>query len=146
MKSLGMNSDLLTENEEKMSFTRNKRQLVWYIDKRVREILSQGGNEISLLIFFTEIADELKTLIIEPEARGENGDMDRYTQKCGGFYYFMNLLERLADPLEEFHPPKPMRGYTPPQHVQLKRAFLRKSRLATRPLHPLTRIVFHNTL
>lgn len=63
--------------------------LISFIDQKVKSILSNGGNEISIMISLLDEMPQIKT-IIDSTAKEE---LNKYCDSHEGFYQYMKILE-----------------------------------------------------
>ena len=63
-----------------------------FIDKKVTDILSNGGNEISIILSMVDEMPQFKNLINSTDKK----ELDKYCDSHEGFYQYMNILENMA--------------------------------------------------
>lgn len=76
-----------------MAFSTEQINLNSFIDQKVKNILSSGGDEISIMISLADKMPQIKT-IIESDDKEE---LDKYYELHEGFYQYMKILENLAN-------------------------------------------------
>lgn len=75
-----------------MSLTQEQIDLIIFIDQKVKDILSSGGNEISVMISLLDEMPQIKT-IIDSVCKEE---LNKYCDSHDGFYRYMKILENTA--------------------------------------------------
>jgi len=75
-----------------MPLTSKQKKLIIDIDRKVKNILACGGDEEMLLIEMLELMPEIKPIITSASKK----EMNVYFQKYDGFFYYMKVLENLA--------------------------------------------------
>jgi hypothetical protein len=68
--------------------------LISFIDQKVRRILSNGGDEISIMISMLDEMPRIKTLIINSADKEE---LNKYYNSHEGFCQYMKILENTAN-------------------------------------------------
>jgi len=63
-----------------------------FIDKKVTDILSNGGNEISIILSMVDEMPQFKNLINSTDKK----ELDKYCDSHEGFYQYMKILENMA--------------------------------------------------
>ena len=63
-----------------------------FIDKKVTDILSNGGNEISIILSIVDEMPQFKNLINSTDKK----ELDKYCDSHEGFYQYMKILENMA--------------------------------------------------
>ncbi len=76
-----------------MPLTPQQKTMIVDVDKQVKAILDQGGDEETLLVNMLPSMPGIKTII--DSALGDK-EIDMYVQAYDGFYHYMKVLERLA--------------------------------------------------
>ncbi len=66
--------------------------LISFIDQKVKDILSSGGNEISVMISLLDEMPRVKTIIDSTDKE----ELNKYCDSHGGFYQYMKILENTA--------------------------------------------------
>lgn len=69
-----------------------QKELITYVDSKVKSIEKNGGDEVALLIGLTDQMPELHTIINYPDKE----ELQIYIDKYDGFYRYIKLLESLA--------------------------------------------------
>jgi hypothetical protein len=72
--------------------TAKQEQLIIHINQQVNKIVSNGGDDVAILISLAGIMKELKKILDSANKH----ELEIYTQKYDGFYHFMKVLETLA--------------------------------------------------
>lgn len=67
--------------------------LISFIDQKVRSILSNGGDEISIMISMLDEMPRIKKLIIDSTDKEE---LNKYYNSHEGFYQYVKILEDTA--------------------------------------------------
>lgn len=67
--------------------------LISFIDQKVKNILFNGGDEISIIISMLNEMPRIKTLIIDS---ADNKELKKYYNSHEGFYKYMKILEVTA--------------------------------------------------
>jgi hypothetical protein len=62
------------------------------IDQKVKDILSSGGNEISVMISLLDEMPRVKTIIDSADKE----ELNKYCDSHDGFYQYMKILENTA--------------------------------------------------
>ena len=75
-----------------MPLTSKQKKLIIDIDRKVNNILACGGDEEMLLIEMLELMPEIKPIITSASKK----EMNVYFQKYDGYFYYMKVLENLA--------------------------------------------------
>jgi len=75
-----------------MSLTIEQINLISLIDQKVKSILIDGGNEISIMIELLDEMPKIKT-VIDSAAKEE---LNKYYNSHEGFYRYMKILENTA--------------------------------------------------
>ncbi len=75
-----------------MPLTIEQTNLISFIDQKVKSILIDGGNEISIMIELLDEMPRIKT-IIDSAAEEE---LNKYCDSHEGFYRYMKILENTA--------------------------------------------------
>ena len=75
-----------------MSLKPEQIDLISLIDQKVKDILSSGGNEISVMISLLEEMPQIKTIIDSADKE----ELDKYCDSYDGFYRYMKILENTA--------------------------------------------------
>jgi hypothetical protein len=68
--------------------------LIFFIDQKVKKIISNGGNEISVMMSMLDEMPRIKTLIIDSTDKEE---INKYCDSYEGFYKYMKILEDTAN-------------------------------------------------
>ena len=76
-----------------MSLTTEQINLISFIDQKVKSILIDGGNEISIMIELLDEMPKIKT-VIDSAAKEE---LNKYCNSYEGFYRYMKILEDTAN-------------------------------------------------
>jgi len=63
-----------------------------FIDQKVKDILSSGGNEISVMISLLDEMPRVKTIIDSADKE----ELNKYCDSHDGFYQYMKILENTA--------------------------------------------------
>ena len=63
-----------------------------FIDKKVTDILSNGGTEISIILSMVDEMPQFKNLINSTDKK----ELDKYCDSHEGFYQYMKILENMA--------------------------------------------------
>jgi hypothetical protein len=66
--------------------------LISFIDQKVKDILSSGGNEISVMISLLDEMPRVKTIIDSTDKE----ELNKYCDSNDGFYQYMKILENTA--------------------------------------------------
>ena len=66
--------------------------LISFIDQKVKDILSSGGNEISVMISLLDEMPRVKTIIDSADKE----ELNKYCDSHDGFYRYMKVLENTA--------------------------------------------------
>jgi hypothetical protein len=66
--------------------------LISFIDQKVKNILSDGGDEISVMISLLDEMPKTKTII----SSATEEEMNKYCNTHEGFYQYMKILENTA--------------------------------------------------
>jgi len=66
--------------------------LISFIDQKVKDILSSGGNEISVMISLLDEMPRVKTIIDSTDKE----ELNKYCDSHDGFYQYMKILENTA--------------------------------------------------
>ena len=66
--------------------------LISFIDQNVKDILSSGGNEISVMISLLDEMPRVKTIIDSADKE----ELNKYCDSHDGFYQYMKILENTA--------------------------------------------------
>jgi hypothetical protein len=69
-----------------------QKELIAYVDSKVKSIKKNGGDEVALLIGLTDQMPELRAIINYPD----KDELQIYIDKYDGFYSYIKLLESLA--------------------------------------------------
>jgi len=75
-----------------MSLKPEQINLISLIDQKVKDILSSGGNEISVMISLLEEMSQIKTIIDSADKE----ELNKYCDSYDGFYRYMKILENTA--------------------------------------------------
>lgn len=75
-----------------MSLKPEQINLISLIDQKVKDILSSGGNEISVMISLLEEMPQIKTIMDSADKK----ELNKYCDSYGGFYRYMKILENTA--------------------------------------------------
>lgn len=75
-----------------MSLKPEQINLISLIDQKVKDILSSGGNEISVMISLLEEMPQIKTIIDSADKE----ELNEYCDSYDGFYRYMKILENTA--------------------------------------------------
>ena len=76
-----------------MALSEKQKRLIEHIDANVNRILSRGGGDTDILLFFSKIEkDDFKSILDS----SEEAELDSYCREYGGFHWLMKILERLA--------------------------------------------------
>ena len=75
-----------------MSLKPEQINLISLIDQKVKDILSSGGNEISVMISLLEEMPQIKTIIDSADKK----ELNKYCDYYDGFYRYMKILENTA--------------------------------------------------
>ena len=75
-----------------MSLTQEQIDLIIFIDQKVKDILSSGGNEISVMISLLDEMPQVKTIIDSVYKE----ELNKYCDSHDGFYRYMKILENTA--------------------------------------------------
>ena len=75
-----------------MSLKPEQIKLISLIDQKVKDILSSGGNEISVMISLLEEMPQIKTIIDSADKE----ELNKYCDSYEGFYRYMKILENTA--------------------------------------------------
>ena len=75
-----------------MSLKPEQINLISLIDQKVKDILSSGGNEISVMISLLEEMPQIKTIIDSADKE----EFNKYCDSYDGFYRYMKILENTA--------------------------------------------------
>jgi hypothetical protein len=75
-----------------MSLKPEQINLISLIDQKVKDILSSGGNEISVIISLLEEMSQIKTIIDSADKE----ELNKYCDSYDGFYRYMKILENTA--------------------------------------------------
>ena len=75
-----------------MSLKPEQINLISLIDQKVKDILSSGGNEISVMISLLEEMSQIKTII----DYADKEELNKYCDSYDGFYRYMKILENTA--------------------------------------------------
>ena len=79
-----------------MGLTYKQKELILEIDRRTKEVLSLGGDELKLLDKMFELMPGIKTTVTS----NSKEELDMYAREYGGFCYYMKLLEQLSRCIE----------------------------------------------
>jgi len=74
-------------------------KLISFIDKKVKNILADGGNEISVMISLLDEMPKIK-ILINSATREE---LEKYCDSHEGFYLFMKILEDTAAAIASYN-------------------------------------------
>ena len=66
--------------------------LISFIDQKVKDIISSGGNEISVMISLLDEMPRVKTIIDSADKE----ELNKYCDSHDGFYQYMKILENTA--------------------------------------------------
>ena len=66
--------------------------LISFIDQKVKDILSSGGNEISVMISLLDEMPRVKTIVDSADKE----ELNKYCDSNDGFYQYMKILENTA--------------------------------------------------
>ena len=66
--------------------------LISFIDQKVKDILSSGGNEISVMISLLDEMPRVKAIIDSADKE----ELNKYCDSHDGFYQYMKILENTA--------------------------------------------------
>ena len=66
--------------------------LISFIDQKVKDIISSGGNEISVMISLLDEMPRVKTIIDSADKE----ELNKYCDSHDGFYRYMKILENTA--------------------------------------------------
>jgi hypothetical protein len=66
--------------------------LISFIYQKVKDILSSGGNEISVMISLLDEMPRVKTIIDSADKE----ELNKYCDSHDGFYQYMKILENTA--------------------------------------------------
>lgn len=66
--------------------------LISFIDQKVKNILSSGGDEISVMVSLLDEMPQIKTIINSATEE----EMNKYCDSHKGFYQYMKILENTA--------------------------------------------------
>jgi hypothetical protein len=66
--------------------------LISFIDQKVKDILSSGRNEISVMISLLDEMPRVKTIIDSADKE----ELNKYCDSHDGFYQYMKILENTA--------------------------------------------------
>jgi hypothetical protein len=83
---------LTTAEINSVPLTAKQEQLIIYINQQVNKIVSNGGDDVAILISLAGIMKDLKKILDSANKH----ELEIYTQKYNGFYHFMKVLETLA--------------------------------------------------
>jgi len=75
-----------------MSLMPEQINLISFIDQKVKDILSSGGNEISVMISLLDEMPRVKTIIDSADKE----ELNKYCDSHDGFYQYMKILENTA--------------------------------------------------
>jgi hypothetical protein len=75
-----------------MVLSNNQKNLISYVDLKVKTILENGGDEIAILMAIADKMPELHAIINYPNKK----ELQMYLDKYDGFYQYIKLLESLA--------------------------------------------------
>ena len=75
-----------------MSLNPEQINLIFFIDQKVKSILSSGGNETSIMVSLLDEMPRIKTIINS----ADKGELDNYCNSYEGFYQYMKILENTA--------------------------------------------------
>lgn len=75
-----------------MSLKPEQINLISLIDQKVKDILSSGGNEISVMISLLEEMPQIKTIIDSADKE----ELNKYCDSYDRFYRYMKILENTA--------------------------------------------------
>jgi len=75
-----------------MSLKPEQINLISLIDQKVKDTLSRGGNEISVMISLLEEMPKIKTIINSTNEE----ELNKYCASYEGFYLYMKMLENVA--------------------------------------------------
>jgi hypothetical protein len=78
-----------------MSLKPEQINFISYIDQKVKDILSSGGNEISIMISLLDEISQMKTLINSANQK----ELQNYCNSHDGFDRYMKRLENTANVL-----------------------------------------------
>ena len=98
--------NLTTAETDTVSLTEKQKQLIVYIDQQVNTIISNGGDEATILVSLVDIMDDLKEII----RSAETDTLDICCQKYDGFYRFMKIMETLAAGIADGSIPVPQKS------------------------------------
>lgn len=76
-----------------MALSTEQINLISFIDQKVKNILSSGGDEISVIVSLADEMPRIKTIIESDDKEGLN----KYCNSHEGFYQYMKILEDLAN-------------------------------------------------
>lgn len=77
-----------------MQLNSQQKQTIIEIDQKVKYILASNGNEVDIFLEFATKMPIIKQIM-------ETKEIDLYFQEYEGFYYYMKLLENLAQGLSD---------------------------------------------
>jgi len=66
--------------------------LISFIDQKVKDIISSGGNEISVMISLLDEMPRVKAIIDSADKE----ELNKYCDSHDGFYQYMKILENTA--------------------------------------------------
>lgn len=75
-----------------MSLHPEQKDLIVTIDKKVKALLAQGGNDETLLVEMLELMPAIKSLLDSAPKK----EIEMYFYEYDGFYRYMKVLENLA--------------------------------------------------
>ncbi|WPY01597.1 hypothetical protein Trichorick_01511 (plasmid) [Candidatus Trichorickettsia mobilis] len=75
-----------------MSLQPEQINLISFIDQKVKDIISSGGNEISVMISLLDEMPRVKTIIDSVNKE----ELNKYCDSHDGFYQYMKILENTA--------------------------------------------------
>ena len=75
-----------------MSLMPEQINLISFIDQKVKDIISSGGNEISVMISLLDEMPRVKTIIDSADKE----ELNKYCDSHDGFYQYMKILENTA--------------------------------------------------
>lgn len=71
-----------------MVFSSKQTELIDFIDRKVKVILENGGNELTVFTEMAEYMPEMNPIIFAPEK-----ELEMYLAEYKGFYYYIKMLE-----------------------------------------------------
>ncbi len=75
-----------------MSLQPEQISLISLIDQKVKAIIADGGNEISVMISLLDEMPRIKTIINSDDKE----ELNKYCKSHDGFYQYMKILENTA--------------------------------------------------